>query len=67
MRLTRVLKPLAIVAVLAGLAAAEYFTRDWWPWVLPPTPAESGPPPAGEPAAANDKLIVNEVAQTNLG
>lgn len=67
MNIIRVLKPLAVVAVLAGVAVAGYFTRDHWlPLLLPPKPAERVESD-GEAVAPTGKVIVNEQAQVNLG
>lgn len=67
MKIVRVLKPLATVAVLTGLGFAGYATRDHWlPVLLPHRPAATAEA-AGEPAAPVTKVIVNEQAQANLG
>lgn len=67
MRITRVWKPLAAVAVLAGAGFAGYETRDrWLPLLQPAVPAEREEP-AGGGAAPVSKVIVNEQAQLNLG
>lgn len=67
MKIIRLVKPLAVVTVLAGLGLAGYATREHWlPLLQPASPAESGES-AGEAAAPVTKVIVNEQAQTNLG
>jgi cobalt-zinc-cadmium efflux system membrane fusion protein len=68
-KFTRVLKPAATVAVLGGLAAAGYLTRDLWlPLLVPREKRESAAvEPGGDAPAAVSKIIVNEQAQTNLG
>lgn len=69
MRLLRLLKPVAVVAVLAGVGAAGYFTRErWLPLVVPGHTRIAAPSePAGEATAPTGKIIVNEQAQENLG
>lgn len=67
MRLLRLVKPLAVVTVLAGLGVAGYSTRErWLPLLQQPQPAEAVEP-AGDTTAPVTKVIVNEQAQTNLG
>lgn len=67
MKITRLIKPLAVVTVLSGLGFAGYATREQWlPLVLPAKPAEVAESP-GEATAPVTKVIVNEQAQTNLG
>ncbi len=67
MRLLRLLKPLAVVAALAGVGAAGYATRErWMPLLQPAKPAEPIEA-AGETATPTDKVIVGEQAQQNLG
>lgn len=67
MKILRLVKPLAVIVVVAGLGVAGYATRDrWLPLLLPAKPAESVESP-GEAAAPVTKVIVNEQAQTNLG
>jgi len=66
-KIIRILKPFAIVVVLAGSAIAGYFTRDLWlPMLLPTEPAETAEA-VGEAVAPTSKIIVNEQAQINLG
>ena len=67
MKLLQLLKPLAAIAVLAGVGAAGYATRErWLPLVRP---AESAAPveAAGEPETLTGKVVVGEQAQLNLG
>jgi membrane fusion protein, heavy metal efflux system len=67
MKIIRILKPVAVVAVLAGVVVAGYFTRDqWMPILLPTKPAERVEA-ANDAIAPPSKIIVNEQAQTNLG
>ena len=67
MKIIRVLKPLAVIAVLAGVGFAGYFTRErWLPLLLPAKPAETVEP-AGEAVAPTGKVIVGEQAQLSLG
>jgi membrane fusion protein, heavy metal efflux system len=67
MKIIRILKPVAVVAVLAGVAVPVYFTRDqWMPILLPTKPAERVEA-ANDAIAPPSKIIVNEQAQTNLG
>lgn len=66
MKIIRVLKPLAVVAVLAGVTVAGYFTRDQWLSLLHPAPSAERVESAGEAVAPPGKIIVNEQAQTNL-
>jgi membrane fusion protein, heavy metal efflux system len=70
MKVLHVLKPIAVIAVLAGVGAAGYVTREQWlPLVVPghgrtaAVPVES----ASEATAPTGKIIVNEQAQENLG
>lgn len=67
MKLFRVLKPVAGVALVAGLGVLAYATRDRWVshFVKPEPAAHSEGGDA--PAAAVAKIIVNEQAQQNLG
>ena len=67
MKLSGLLRPVAFVAVCAGLGAAGYATRDrWMPLVRPP--ASAGPvESSGEAVTPTGKVIVNEQAQINLG
>lgn len=69
MKLTRVLKPVATVAVLGSIAAAGYLTRDhWMPLLVPRERHDSAAvEPGGEAPAPVSKIIVNEQAQANLG
>jgi multidrug efflux pump subunit AcrA (membrane-fusion protein) len=67
MKLRPLVGPAVAAAVLSGLAALAFTTRDHWlPLLLPATSPEATAPP-GEPAAATGKIIVNEQAQANLG
>lgn len=67
MEFRRLLKPVAFVAVFAGMGIAGFVTRDrWLPLVQKPEPAEPAEP-AGEIVAPTGKIIVNEQAQLNLG
>ena len=67
MKIIRILKPLAVVAVLAGVGFAGYATREWrLPLVIPTKPAESVESAVDTTTPAT-KVIVNEQAQTNLG
>jgi biotin carboxyl carrier protein len=65
MTLTRIQKPLAILAILAGLSAGAFATRHAW------LPYFTERPAAEAPAASSDqqavKIIVSEQAQKNLG
>src|SRR5829696_7897859 len=67
MTVARLLRPLAGVTVLAGVAAAGYATRERWLPLLqrakPAVPVAT----AGETAAPTGKVIVGEQAQQNLG
>lgn len=71
MRLLRLLKPVAGVALLAGVGAVGYSARErWLPRVVPGyARTAAADEPAGEsgPAAPTGKIIVNEQAQENLG
>jgi biotin carboxyl carrier protein len=69
--LVSVLRPLLVLAVLAGAGAAAYSTREtWWPYVFPTKPAE-------KPADEHDhdhgdeedapKVKLSAQAQQNLG
>jgi biotin carboxyl carrier protein len=65
MNVLRYLKPLLALAVVGGLLAAGYLTRDWWlPWLRPGKQADSAAPDETAPA---DKVIVSDQAQKNLG
>lgn len=67
MKIIRLVKPLAVIAVVVGLGVAGYTTRERWLSMLQPaTPTESVES-SGEVAAPVTKVIVNEQAQTNLG
>lgn len=67
MKITRLFKPLAVVAVLAGVGVAGYATRErWLPLLHKAGPAEPGEA-AGEAVTPTGKVIVNEQAQLNLG
>jgi biotin carboxyl carrier protein len=66
-KILRLVKPLAAIAILVGLSFAGYTTRErWLPLLQPPPPAEAVES-AGDAAAPVSKVIVNEQAQTNLG
>jgi cobalt-zinc-cadmium efflux system membrane fusion protein len=67
MRLRPLLKPLALVAALAGVGVAGYATRDRWLHLREQTPPAESTGAAGEPVAPTTKVIVNEQAQQNLG
>lgn len=66
MKIIRLLKPLAIVAVLSGVAAAGYFTRDRWLPLLQSAPPAAPVEAAGEVETPTGKIIINEQAQQNL-
>ena len=66
MKITRLVKPFVAVAVLAGIAAAGYATRERWLPLLQKADATGTAEPAGE-AAPTGKVIVGEQAQLNLG
>ena len=66
MRLVGLLKPLAGVALVGGLGALAYSTRDRWIGHF--VKHEAAAAPDGEAApVAPAKIIVNEQAQANLG
>ncbi len=66
-RLLRALKPILIVAFLAGLAIAGFFTRELWlPWFQHNKPGEVVET-TSETAAPPTKIIVGDQAQKNLG
>lgn len=71
MKVFRLLKPLATVAVLAGVGYAGYETRDrWLPHVtayFKPAPPSAREESGGEAVAPTSKVIFNEQAQLNLG
>jgi len=63
----RFLKPLAYVAILGGVGAAGYLTRDnWLPFLQTGQPIEPVET-AGEAVTPTGKVIVSEQAQLNLG
>jgi cobalt-zinc-cadmium efflux system membrane fusion protein len=70
-RLRSLVKPLLTLAVVAGLSAAAYFTRDTWlPWLRHGHAEDPGAPESpAEPAAPAPplKVIVSDQAQQNLG
>jgi membrane fusion protein, heavy metal efflux system len=68
MTLLRYVKPLVGVAILAGVAAAGYFTRHtWMPWLDPARPAATTSAGPAEAAAPTGKVLLTDQAITNLG
>lgn len=67
MKLSQLLKPLAVVATLAGIAAIAYVTRDRWQPLLQDSKPSAKTETAGENSTPTSKVIVNEQAQLNLG
>lgn len=71
MKLNRLLKPFVTIAVLVTISVAGYVTREQWlPLLHPTAPANATSQtgePAGEEPAANNKIVVSEQAQLNLG
>jgi membrane fusion protein, heavy metal efflux system len=70
MRLLRLLKPLLAVALVAGLAAAGYFTRDSWLPLLrhgKPAVADGSPSGGTDAAAPTGKVLLSDQAIANLG
>lgn len=68
MRLIRIVKILAGIAVLAGVATTGFFTRDYWlPWVTPSAPA-NGQAEAQQAAPAGEaqQVRLTPQAQANL-
>lgn len=63
-RLQRIVTPILVVAVVAGAAAAAYFTRGTWlPGAARDKPAEAHADAAAPPTT----IIVSDQAQENLG
>lgn len=67
MKIIRLVKPVAVVLLLAGMGFAGYSTREQWLPLLQPTKPAESVESSGEAAAPVTKVIVNEQAQTNLG
>src|SRR5262245_33693537 len=66
MPLRHLIKPLAFVTAVAGLATAGYFTRAaWLPWFRSTPPGEPVPEAGGTPLT--EKVILTDQAQKNLG
>ena len=70
LRILPLVRPLVTIALLGGVAAAAYFTRDsWWPYVFPPKAAEQEDAPAEEPHDHGEALhgTLSPLAQKHLG
>jgi hypothetical protein len=69
MRPRYILKGLAWVALLVGLATAGYSTRDTWlPWVTPaaPAPGQAGEKHGHAPRGESQQVRLTPQAQSNL-
>lgn len=71
MNIYRLIRPFTIVAALVAIPVAAYFTRQQWLPLLHPVDADTATEQAGESLqdepVANDKIVVSEQAQLNLG
>src|SRR5262245_44273198 len=67
MNLWRVLRAFLSVVVVAGLAAAGWFTRPWWePWLLPPKAEAGGEAHAEPPPGEAESVKLSPQARANL-